>query len=182
MTRSPTLASVLALTLSCSTTATIQRVDGPDNEATIEHSDGHALYVRGSNGQLYRIPRRSVGEIDHPGNVNLIIGAALGVMTTLIVISARNAGQKEAAGSLGVVYGAPAGGLLISGGYFYLRSKDAARAFEEGDNSISPAAPTQAVPDSWATPPAAKPAPLPPPLPPPLPAAPPPVDGGAGRD
>jgi hypothetical protein len=188
MTRSPALASLLVLTLSCSTTATIQRVDGPDNEATIEHSDAHALYVRGSNGQLYRLPRSSVGDIDHPGNVNLILGAALGVMTAAIIISTRNEGENEARAALGVIYGAPSLGLILSGGYSYLRSKEAARKFEEAETSIAPAPPTQAVPDSWLTPPPGKAAPLPPPppLPPPLPVSPPPAqppaDGGAGRD
>lgn len=174
------LAATLALTLaSCSTTATIQRFDGPDNEAEIVRSDAHTLYVRSSNGQIYKLDRNAVGSIDHPGNVSMIVGAAIGVMAASVVLSLPDKDRDQAGAALGLIYGVPAAALLFSGGYYYLRSKDAAGNFENASTTVMPAPPTPQA-DPWqAPPPGHAPLPPPPPLPPPLPSAPaPPGDGG----
>jgi hypothetical protein len=73
------LVAVIALVClgGCSSTATIVRTDGPDNEAEIANSDAAALYVRARNGQIYRINRESIADIDHPGNVEIIVGSLL---------------------------------------------------------------------------------------------------------
>jgi hypothetical protein len=61
----------------CASTATIQRTDGPDNEARIVSSDAGGIYVPARNGQTYRIGRESISGIDHPGNVEILIGSIL---------------------------------------------------------------------------------------------------------
>jgi hypothetical protein len=180
MTRSPTVASLLVLTLGCSTTATIQRTNGPDNEATIEYSDGDTLYVRGSNGQLYSLPRDTVADIDHPGNVALTVGAILATLAAVTIVSSRAEDRKDVTPFVAAIYGAPAVALMASGGYCYLRSKDASAKFHRGDDSVLPAPGYVRVPAFEPTP-----LPPPPPLPAPRPAAepaPPSPDGGTGLD
>jgi hypothetical protein len=189
MKRRQTIAAMLAtlVMVSCSTTATITRWDGPDVEATIESSDAHALYVRGGNGQIYRLDRRQVGPIDHPGNVALTVGASLAALAavTMAAVPARQDWNSRAA--LGLMYGLPAVGLIGSGGYFYLRSTSAAREFDRAAGpaeAIVPLAPLGAdwkATPSWAGPPAAPHPSLPPAV---VPAGPPPEtrpapDGGS---
>src|SRR5436190_22598247 len=71
-------ASVVLLSFTaCSTTATVQRSNGPAYEATIINSDSGAVYVRAEDGLTYRVPRAEVVDIDHPGNVLLAVGASL---------------------------------------------------------------------------------------------------------
>jgi hypothetical protein len=92
-------ATAVALAVSaCSTTATIQRFDGPDVEATIEDSDARGLYVRASNGRIYRLDRNQVGDIDHPGNVALTVGAALvGMLAITVAGTSKDSSRSETA-------------------------------------------------------------------------------------
>jgi hypothetical protein len=133
-------AVVLVCFGACANTATIGRTDGPDNEAFIDRSDAQALYVRGSNGQIYRLPRRSVGDIDHPGNVLLVVGASLVAALGLILASTPDADRSDFARPLAAIYGIPGAVMMAVGGFSYWRSVQAAAPFAEA------ATPAQAVP------------------------------------
>jgi len=165
----------------CASTATIARTDGPDNETEIESSDAGGLNVRARNGRIYRIPRESISAIDHPGNVEILVGSILIGMTVLIVYSiSKNANSSDKDVLLPVetvLWGAPGVALTTSGLVKYVPSVRAASAFESIE--VAPAA--------WIPPPPALPLPLlspsaaPPTVSPPVPApstAPPPEEPG----
>jgi len=114
----------------CTTTATIARRDGLDNEAAISHSDAGAVYARARNGEIHRIARENISTIDHPGNVAIVIGSSLlGYFAFLMAISAANSNRDEIAFAT-LAWGAPSALLLLSGLYQYVPSVRAARAFE----------------------------------------------------
>jgi hypothetical protein len=119
-----------AACFACASTATIQRFDGPDTEAEIERSDADALYVRGSNGQLYRLDRSKVGAIDHPGNVNLAIGAALVALAIVAVAVPNDKTSRQDKNTAAAIYALPGLPLLVGGLFIYMRSRGAASAFE----------------------------------------------------
>jgi hypothetical protein len=165
----------------CSSTATIVRTDGPDSEAEIVSSDARAIYVRGHNGQTYRIGRESISDIDHPGNVEMIIGGALlGFLAFGVAISSDNATRREDLPALVFAYGVPGLTMLMSGLFHYIPSVRATSAFQSADTTVQPAAPPTWVPGpGWTPQPAYPPPGYPPPAyPPPAtapPAAPPPA-------
>jgi hypothetical protein len=157
----------------CASTATIARTDGPDNETQIDSSDAGALYVRARNGRIYRIPRESIASIDHPGNVEILVGGILAALTVIIAGDIKDNSNREDAYILAAVYGAPALWLITSGLVKYVPSVQAAHAFESAEPAppapwLPPPLPAAAPP----MPPPAAPAGPPPPLtaPPPLPA------------
>jgi hypothetical protein len=162
----------------CSWTATIGRTDALDNEAEIEHSDADALYLRARNGQLHRIERHRVASIDHPGNVEMIVGAILlgvGVMGAAQEWN-KNRDNDDTAALL-IIYGGSGLGLILSGLIRYIPSLKAAWAFQTADPPIKPLPPGAAYPP----PPAAYPPPPPgyrppPAAPAPAPPSPPPSD------
>jgi hypothetical protein len=165
----------------CASTATIARTDGPDTEARIVNSDLGAVYVRARNQQIYRIPRESVMAIDHPGNVEIIVGSILVGLVGLAIFQLRDEGDSDAILPVGLVYGTPGLALITSGLLKYVPSVQAASAyqsFEPPRNAPpgmvwapplpAPPPPAARPPQQPATPPAAPapPAPTPPPLPP----------------
>ncbi len=82
----------------CTTTATIARRDGLDNEAAISHSDAGAVYVRARSGEIHRIARENISTIDHPGNVAIVIGSSmLGYFAFMMAVSAANSNRHEIA-------------------------------------------------------------------------------------
>jgi hypothetical protein len=162
------VALVVLAGFGCANTATIARTDGPDNEAFIERSDSQALYVRGSNGQIYRLARRSVGEIDHPGNVLLTIGAVLGVSLGVALAGSSAAERRDVLRPLLLIYGLPSLAMMLTGGLGYLRSVQAVQAFQAADTPVM-AVPPAEIPRQ-ATPVPAPPRPVAPPAP---------LDGGA---
>lgn len=67
--------------LGCGTSATIQTRDGRVYDGRISGHDGSRIYVNG-----VPVERREVSDIDHPGNVALILGtivASVGVVSAL---------------------------------------------------------------------------------------------------
>jgi hypothetical protein len=148
----------------CTTTATIARTDGPDTEARIEHSDANAIYVRARNGGIYRIPRQGISDIDHPGNVEILLGSILAGIAAIGIAELRgsqSSSDRDAALTVGFVYGAPALWLITSGLMKYVPSVQAAHDFESAE---------PAPPGTWnlAAPPPVTPV-LPPQAPPPAP-------------
>jgi hypothetical protein len=164
----------------CASTATITRSDSPDNEAQIVNSDAGALYVQARNGRIYRIGRESVTGIDHPGNVEILIGSLLLGVVGLIAVMARTQNDNEAIAPIALVYGSPGAVLLASGLYHYVPSVQAARVFETADPGVrSPPAGTWfpvPPPTQQQTPALPPPLPQRPVTPPPLEAPPPPED------
>lgn len=155
----------------CASTATIQRTDGPDNEARIVTSDAGAVYVAGRNGQIYRIGRESVSEIDHPGNVEILIGSlVVGLVGALAIGVYEDGGDRSGVAAVAIIYGGPGLWLLISGVHRYTSSVQAAQAFESADVPAG-ALPPPPLPPVWT--PVPPPGVAPPPGLPTLPAPPP---------
>ena len=166
------VSAVAVITLACfggcASTATIARTDGPDNETRIVSSDAAAVYVSARNGQTYRIGRESVIAIDHPGNVEILIGSILAGVGTLAAVAAYDGGDRDAAAPIALVYGGPGLALLISGLIRYISSVQAAQAFESADIPM-----VRPPPPVWMPMPPPGTAPPPPPGLPTLPAPPP---------
>jgi hypothetical protein len=126
-------ATVALLTVvGCADTATVGRSDGPDIEARIQRSDTEALYVRSSNGQIYRAERKNVTDVDHPGNVLGWVGLSLIGVSTLFLAETSNADPETRRG-IAAVYGVPGVLMALAGWYSYFRSVNAARTFESAE-------------------------------------------------
>jgi hypothetical protein len=124
--------SVLLVSFSaCATTATIHRVDSADNEAEIVSSDAEALIIRGSNGRLYRLDRDRVSDVDHPGNVDMVVGGILLGVVGLILASLPSNEQRFTVLPAVIIYGVPGAALFGYGTYQYVKSVRAA-ALPEG--------------------------------------------------
>ncbi len=75
---SATLAMVVgALASGCGATATIHRWGAPALEGELVDADVANIYVTDRTGQRYRVPRKDMAEVDHPGNVLLMAGVAV---------------------------------------------------------------------------------------------------------
>ena len=116
----------------CSWTATVGRTDTLDSEAEIDHSDADALYLLARSGGIHRIPRHSVRSIDHPGNVEMIVGALLIGFGAAIAIDEWDKNSSDAKG-IAVIYGVPGLTLLMLGAVRYFTSLRAAWAFQTAD-------------------------------------------------
>jgi hypothetical protein len=167
------LVAVIALICStgCSWTATIGRTDALDNEAEIEHSDADALYLLARNGTSHRVRRQSVRSIDHPGNVEAIVGAILLGFGIAVAVDEwdKNRGDAKA---IAAVYGVPGLTLLLTGTVRYIMSLKAAWAFQTADEPATPVLMPAVYPPPAVQPP--PPAAAPPPTPPPPAPSPPP--------
>jgi len=159
----------------CSWTATIARRDALDNEAEIEHSDADALYLLARNGTVHRVPRQSIMGIDHPGNVEMLVGALLLVMGAVTAAQEWDKGDHDDAALVTAVYGIPGLTLLMTGLLRYIPSRKAAWAFQSAD---APPAPLPPPPGVWypPPPPMLQQPPAPPQQPPPTPSAPQPAE------
>ncbi len=158
----PLVAALVALVApACSTTAAIRRNSGPNYEASIVRSDADAIYVRGGNGALYRVPRADVAEIDHPGNGLLVTGLASLAFGAIIMAGGLDADRDDRR-TVGLVYGVPGLTMALVGGVLYSGSTAAARAFERAPAYTLPVhAPgrEQIAPPAGSLPPALRPVP-----------------------
>src|SRR5262245_12449056 len=91
--RSAVASAVAALT-ACGTTATITRSDGVNVEGWIEGGSRDEIVLDTRLGQRHFIPRKDVAEIDHPGNVHVLIGGIV-VAYGGIVIATSASDCKE---------------------------------------------------------------------------------------
>lgn len=116
----------------CSSTATVMRSGGPDYEGKISGSDADALYVQATNGLSYKVPRREIYGIDHPGNVTMGVGLATFGLGALMFGTSFN-GSEDDRDVRGIGIGYAVTGLLVAaiGGAFYFRSTAAAKHFED---------------------------------------------------
>jgi hypothetical protein len=107
--------SLAAFVTGCGTTAIITKKDGTLLEGTIRASDSDQIYL--DTPEAGGIPRQSIQDIDHPGNVAATIGGVLaGYGIANIVIGAPQyctGYQSSAAGCTGVFLPATIGGSLL---------------------------------------------------------------------
>ncbi len=119
-----------ALATGC-TSATIQLEDGPPIDGEIVRSDARQLVVRTGQGDI-EIERSRIADIDHPGNVAMVVGGVmLGIssaMITVPLIAPSGRDEVDRVGDLvlvstGIIYAV--GGLvpLISGGASWIGSR-----------------------------------------------------------
>ena len=123
-----TVAAGLALAgAGCSTTATIHRSNGPCLESRIVDGDPGALFVQSENGLVYRVDRRTVGDIDHPGNVHLIVGALSLAASAFALGASFDNDQTDRQGmrAVAAIYGGIGLPLALWGGYAFMRSRQA---------------------------------------------------------
>jgi hypothetical protein len=121
-------AALALLGAGCSTTATIFRSNGPNIESRIVDGDATSLFVQSDNGLVYRVDRRTVADIDHPGNVHLTIGAlCLAASAGLLASSFAESDRSDREGSLAAAAGYGGIGLPLAlwGGWAFLRSRQA---------------------------------------------------------
>ena len=138
----------------CGASATICRPEQDSLRGKIVRSDAEAIYLREGAGRengrddLTRIDRRSVADVDHPGNVAMVIGVALlGNFAILMsgqdfrseLVHGARGDASTAARPLTLMFAVPGALLLGSGTYHYVSSKAAARAFEHPDRATQPA-------------------------------------------
>jgi len=81
----------------CSTTATIRRSNGLEEEATVVGRSRTALLIK--NGEHERqIPYHEVADIDHPGNVHAVVGTLLLAYGVLNIVVGAPRCEKQGAG------------------------------------------------------------------------------------
>lgn len=121
----------------CATTATIHRAAAPGLDAAIVDSDAEAVYVTSDSGRLFRIPRREIASIDHPGNVVALVGALLLAVGATAFLAASDYNDDEAR-TVALVYGVPGGAMLVTGLFPWLRSRNAVGHFGQPQRVDAP--------------------------------------------
>lgn len=69
----------------------IERKRGADIDARIVSSDWRGVVIEDGNGRRRRVPGEQISDIDHPGNVLMLIGAILGVSA----LAAMDSGESQ---------------------------------------------------------------------------------------
>lgn len=121
------LLCALACLCACSS-ATLYRHNAPDLEATIVDGDRDYVYVETDDDRVVRVARKQITEIDHPGNVDAVVGGVLTFVGGSLIAAgsqSHNLGGDIAA-VLGVIYAVPGAILLAEGLYRWQRSSGAA--------------------------------------------------------
>jgi hypothetical protein len=114
----------------CTTTATISRSDGYEVEGWIRGGSPDAIVVDPRVGKRQIIPRSAVKEIDHPGNVHLLVGGlVLGYGAVVIANGAHDCANSNDGGATCFFMVTPAligASIAVWGLATWLGSKDAA--------------------------------------------------------
>lgn len=105
------------------TSATIHRSGGPDFEAQIVGGDRQHLYLRNEAGQTFAVPRSTVSDIDHPGNILMVAASPFLLVAAVLFLvptqdectTARCIDSRSVLRALGLGYGALGAGLLAGG-------------------------------------------------------------------
>lgn len=125
------LVCLLAISVSACT-ATIERKRKSDVHARIVGSDSRGLIIEDSDGVRRRVPGAEIEDIDHPGNVLMVVGM---VFAGLALAAADSQNPRDRAESEGLaVIGL---GFIVGGAIPYFRSTGAAEAFTPDDSSAS---------------------------------------------
>ena len=123
------IATVVALCCGgCGMTATIHRWGAPPLEAQIVDSDSKSVYVEDDQGNRYRVPRDTITELDHPGNVALGIGIGLLAIGSMLYFVDDDSGREpdEARRTMAIGYAIPGAILAAWGGYSWFGSRSSA--------------------------------------------------------
>jgi hypothetical protein len=168
------------LLIGCSTTATITHDRGPPMETRIAGGTPASILVY-SEGRTYSLPRHEVRDIDHPGNVHVLVGgmlAAYGIFNVAIGFEdcERGTGFGSDAEHGGYCVGlfsplVVGAGMVLWGLVTYVSSTAAVGDTSHAEGPLLPVDPRRSSPHP---PPPAMPLPPPSRPPPPSPAAPPP--------
>jgi hypothetical protein len=137
--RALSLVMVLSM-VGCGSSASIVRRDGTTTDGRILRSDRYALVLEASSGdQPTRVDRRSIRDVDHPGNVAMVFGTVLLTVVGFYIISSKDFREELVTGDqagyngglarpMTLTFGLPGLGLLGFGAYRYISSKRAAQA------------------------------------------------------
>lgn len=106
----------------CGSSATIWRADGPTIEGEIAGSSDGVLQVRGYGGAIHEIDARQVRDIDHPGNVALVLGLVMTALGGLVLSTGDDNATTPAVAFLLL----PGITSAVVGTHQYTRSRDAA--------------------------------------------------------
>jgi hypothetical protein len=71
------IALLSGLTSACSTSAAVERRNGPTLVGTIEASDANRLYLTMGENERYWVDRSDITDIDHPGKIGVSVGRNL---------------------------------------------------------------------------------------------------------
>jgi hypothetical protein len=113
----------------CSSTATLRRFGAPPLEARIVGGSATSLYIEDDDGRRYRVPRASVIDVDHPGNVALAFGLGCLAMSSLFYFDHGGSDSVDSDSSRKMAaLGYLVPGLLLAGwgGYVWFDSTSAA--------------------------------------------------------
>lgn len=113
----------------CSSNASIRNRGGGLLEARIAGSDAGSLLLDHPGRGTIRLPREQVEDIDHPGNVVVMAGVSVLLVGAYIIASEHQRGVEMV--STGLATGVPGLAMITWGASTYLRSRDAAAAFED---------------------------------------------------
>lgn len=112
-----TLIACLILPIGCSTTSSIQRINGPEVEGDIVGGSPDSIFVDTPGQPDYEIPRQDVASIDYPGNVHTNVGAgvlAYGALNIALGFpDCRDRTEQQAAFCVGVFTPAVLGAAMI---------------------------------------------------------------------
>ena len=104
--------------------AIIKRSDEPDIHAVIHSSTEKTLYVEADNGKVFEINRKTIHDIDHPGNV--LMNIAVGIITyTAFMYFITTISRKDKNAAL-ISNGILCSPLITGGAIPYYLSKTAA--------------------------------------------------------
>jgi len=124
--------------LGCSS-ATIDRYSGVSVDGMIVGGNRDHLYVLRDDDSMVKVRRSKVKDIDHPGNVLMIIGLPLVGMGLTYALTGAGAGanttERDMFYSVGGVYGAIGAALAIPGYISWSSSKAAADPEDNIDTS-----------------------------------------------
>jgi len=126
------VAVIACVLVGCSANATIIRSerDGGTVYGKIVGLGERNLYVKTPSGEEVGVPRDEIEDIDHPGNILAVVGAAIAVFGAYnIGVSLPNCDSRSTAFCVAVVIPAVVGaGMSAWGGSVYARSHAAAKS------------------------------------------------------
>lgn len=141
----------LAVVVGPGCTATVQRHRLRSVDALIESSDADGLNVR-IHGGRYRIPAEQIDDIDHPGNVLMVVGLATSALGGALMVAAQTRRGEDNAVLMfpAVMYLGIGLGMTIGGGIPWAQSRGRAMQYEHGSKAERPYLPIDCAPISGA--------------------------------
>ncbi len=120
--------SLLCLVAYACSSATVYRHNAPDLETTILGGSATHIYVETEDGRIVRIPRKNITDVDHPGNIEAVIGGVIALTGGMLFAVGNTSNQPEVRvvfTALGTIYAVPGIILLADGLINWNRSNSA---------------------------------------------------------